>query len=277
MGLDQALIDELDERARVLRVHVVKMTHAAGSGHPGGSLSAADVIAALYFHILRLDPKDPSWVDRDRFVLSKGHGCPVLYAALAERGFFPVDDLVTLRKLGSHLQGHPEYGSTPGIEAPAGAEGQGLSISIGMALAGRLDGRDYHVYAMLGDGENDVGQTWEAAMAGANFKLDNLTAILDRNQLQQERRTEDIMPLEPLADKWRAFGWNVLEIDGHDMESILEALYEARTTQGRPTMIVAQTVKGKGVSFMENVLRFHGTAPTDEELEQALSELGEPS
>ncbi len=277
MGLDQALIDELDERARVLRVHVVKMTHAARSGHPGGSLSAADVIAALYFHILRLDPKDPSWVDRDRFVLSKGHGCPVLYAALAERGFFPVDDLVTLRKLGSHLQGHPEYGTTPGIEAPAGAEGQGLSISIGMALAGRMDGRDYRVYAMLGDGENDVGQTWEAAMAGANFKLDNLTAILDRNQLQQERRTEDIMSLEPLTDKWRAFGWNVLEIDGHDMESILEALYEARTTQGRPTMIVAQTVKGKGVSFMENVLRFHGTAPNDEELEQALSELGEPS
>ncbi len=277
MGFDQALIDELDERARVLRVHVVKMVHAAGSGHPGGSLSAADVVAALYFHILRLDPKDPSWPDRDRFVLSKGHGCPVLYAALAERNFFPVEDLLTLRKLGSHLQGHPEYGTTPGIEAPAGAEGHGLSISIGIALAGRLDGRDYRVYTMLGDGENDVGQTWEAAMAAANLKLDHLTAILDRNQLQQERRTEDIMPLEPLADKWRAFGWNVLEIDGHDMESILEALHEARTTPGRPTMIIAQTVKGKGVSFMENVLRFHGTAPTDEELGQALDELGETS
>ncbi|MEE8232777.1 MAG: transketolase [Thermoplasmata archaeon] len=277
MGFDQALIDELDERARVLRVHVVKMVHAAGSGHPGGSLSAADIVAALYFHILRVDPKDPSWPDRDRFVLSKGHGCPVLYAALAERNFFPVDDLLTLRKLGSHLQGHPEYGTTPGIEAPAGAEGHGLSISIGIALAGRLDGRDYRVYTMLGDGENDVGQTWEAAMAAANFKLDNLTAILDRNQLQQERRTEDIMPLEPLADKWRAFGWNVLEIDGHDMESVLGALYEARTTSGRPTMIIAQTVKGKGVSYMESVLRFHGTAPTDEELEQALHELGETS
>ncbi len=277
MGFDQALINELDERARVLRVHVVKMVHAAGSGHPGGSLSAADIVAALYFHILRVDPKDPSWPDRDRFVLSKGHGCPVLYAALAERNFFPVDDLLTLRKLGSHLQGHPEYGTTPGIEAPAGAEGHGLSISIGIALAGRLDGRDYRVYTMLGDGENDVGQTWEAAMAAANFKLDNLTAILDRNQLQQERRTEDIMPLEPLADKWRAFGWNVLEIDGHDMESILGALYEARTTSGRPTMIIAQTVKGKGVSYMESVLRFHGTAPTDEELEQALHELGETS
>ncbi|MFQ5919124.1 MAG: transketolase [Thermoplasmata archaeon] len=275
MGFDQALIDELDEWARVLRVHVVKMVHAAGSGHPGGSLSAADVVAALYFHILRLDPRDPTWPDRDRFVLSKGHGCPVLYAALAERDFFPVEDLVTLRMLGSHLQGHPEYGSTPGVEAPAGAEGHGLSISIGMALAGRLDGRDYRTYTMLGDGENDVGQTWEAAMAAANFKLDNLTVILDRNGLQQERRTEDIMPLEPLADKWRAFGWNVLEIDGHDMASILGALYEARTTPDRPTMIVAQTVKGKGVSFMENVLRFHGTAPTDEELEQALRELGE--
>ncbi len=277
MGFDQALIDELDERARVLRVHVVKMVHAAGSGHPGGSLSAADIVAALYFHILRLDPKDPSWPDRDRFVLSKGHGCPVLYAALAERNFFPVEDLLTLRKLGSHLQGHPEYGTTPGIEAPAGAEGHGLSISIGIALAGRLDGRDYRVYTMLGDGENDIGQTWEAAMAAANLKLDNMTAILDRNQLQQERRTEDIMPLEPLADKWRAFGWNVLEIDGHDMESILAALYEARTTSDRPTMIIAQTVKGKGVSFMENVLRFHGTAPTDEELGQALDELGETS
>ena len=188
-----------------------------------------------------------------------------------------MEDLLTLRKLGSHLQGHPEYGTKPGVEAPAGAEGHGLSISIGIALAARLDGRDYRVYAMLGDGENDIGQTWEAAMAAANFKLDNLTAILDRNKLQQERRTEDIMPLEPLADKWRAFGWNVLEIDGHDMESILGALYEARTTPGRPTMIIAQTVKGKGVSYMESVLRFHGTAPTDEELEQALHELGETS
>lgn len=277
MGFDQALIDELDERARVLRVHVVRMVHAAGSGHPGGSLSATDLIAALYFHLLRLDPKDPSWSDRDRFVLSKGHGCPVLYAALAERGFFPVEELLTLRQLGGRLQGHPEYGTTPGVESPAGAEGHGLSISIGMALAGRLDGRDYHVYTMVGDGENDVGQTWEAAMAAANFKLDNLTAILDRNQLQQERPTEDLMPLEPLADKWRAFGWNVLEIDGHDMEAILGALYKARTVKGRPTMIIAQTVKGKGVSFMENVLRFHGTAPTDEELEQALEELGEAS
>ncbi|MFQ6012531.1 MAG: transketolase [Thermoplasmata archaeon] len=277
MGLDQALIHELEERARVLRVHVVRMTHAAGSGHPGGSLSAADVIAALYFHILRLDPKDPSWADRDRFVLSKGHGCPVLYAALAERGFFPVKELMTLRQLGGRLQGHPEYGTTPGVEAPAGAEGHGLSISIGMALAGRLDGRDYHVYTMVGDGENDVGQTWEAAMAAANFKLDNLTAILDRNQLQQERRTEDIMPLEPLAEKWKAFGWNVLEIDGHDMASILGALYDARTVHDRPTMIIAQTVKGKGVSFMENVLRFHGTAPTEEELARALKELGEAS
>ncbi len=277
MGQDETVVAALKERARVLRVHVLKMTHAAGSGHPGGSLSATDVVAALYFHVLRVDPMNPQWPDRDRFILSKGHACPVLYAALAERGFFPVSELLTLRKLGSRLQGHPELGTTPGLEACAGAEGQGLSIAVGMALAARLDGKSHRVYVMMGDGEQDVGQTWEAALSAAHFKLDNLTGIVDRNEIQQEGRTEDIMSLEPLADKWRAYGWEVLEIDGHDMAAVLEALDGAREVRGKPTVIIAHTIKGKGVSYMENVVRFHGTAPTDEELRMGLAELGETS
>ncbi len=277
MGVDESLIEELIERARHLRVHVLKMTHAAGSGHPGGSLSAADVIAALYFHVLNVDPKDPQWTDRDRFVLSKGHACPVLYAALAERGFFPVEELLTLRRLGSRLQGHPELGTTPGVEACAGAEGQGLSVAVGMALAARLDGKSHRIYVMMGDGENDVGQTWEAAMGAAHFKLDNITGIVDRNGIQQEGRTEDIMSLEPLAEKWRGFGWHVLEIDGHDMRAIVDALYAAKGVKGKPTVIIARTQKGKGVSYMEGVVRFHGVAPTDEELRIGLRELGEPA
>ncbi|MFQ5838535.1 MAG: transketolase [Thermoplasmata archaeon] len=275
MGFDKALVEELKEKARILRVHVLRMTHAAGSGHPGGSLSATDIVAALYFHILRVNPRDPQWPDRDRFILSKGHACPVLYAALAEKDFFPVSELLTLRKQGSRLQGHPELGTTPGVEACAGAEGQGLSIAVGMALAARLDGRLNRIYVMIGDGENDVGQTWEAAMGASHFKLDNITAIVDRNEIQQEGRTEEIMSLEPLADKWRSFGWHVIEIDGHDMEAILEAIYAAREVGGKPTVIIAHTVKGKGISFMESVVRFHGTAPTDEELKVALEELGE--
>lgn len=272
---DEDTIERLEAVARGLRRHVLRMTHAAQSGHPGGSLSAADVVAALYFHILRVDPGNPRWEDRDRFILSKGHACPVLYAALAEKGFFSVDELLTFRQIDSRLQGHPELGTTPGVEACAGAEGQGLSIGIGMALAARLQGRAYRVYVLMGDGENDVGQTWEAAMTAPKWRLDNLTAIVDRNGVQQEGRTEDIMPLEPLADKWRAFNWHVLEIDGHDMRAILDALTEAQATKGKPTCIVARTVKGKGVSFMEKVVRFHGEAPTDEELRQALAELGE--
>ncbi len=277
MAVDESLVEELSEWARRLRVHVLKMTHEAGSGHPGGSLSAADVMAALYFHFLRVDPENPQWPDRDRFVLSKGHACPALYAALAERGFFSVEELMTLRKLGTRLQGHPELGTTPGVEACAGAEGQGLSVAAGMALAARLDGKSHRVYVMMGDGENDVGQTWEAAMGVAHFKLDNLTAIVDRNMIQQEGRTEEIMSLEPLGEKWRGFGWNVIEIDGHDMRAIVEAFLEAQETKGRPTVIIAKTVKGKGVSYMEGVIRFHGVAPTDEELEIGLRELGEPA
>jgi len=268
-------IRELEETARVLRRHVLKMTHQVQSGHPGGSMSACDIVTALYFHVLRVDPDNPAWADRDRFVISKGHACPVLYAALAEQGFFPVPELMTFRHLNSRLQGHPEYGTTPGVENAAGAEGQGLSFGLGLALAARLDRKAWRVYCLLGDGEQDVGQTWEAALCGAKFHLDNLTAIIDRNGIQQEGRTEEIMPLEPLGDKWKAFGWNVLTINGHDMRQILGALDEAHAHKGQPTVIIAKTTKGKGVSFMENVVRYHGAATTDEELKRALAELGE--
>ena len=274
--VDEAVVRQVQEKARAMRRHILTMTHAAQSGHPGGSLSATDLVASLYFHELRVDPQRPDWPDRDRFILSKGHACPAQYGALAERGFFPVQELLTFRKLNSRLQGHPELGTTPGLEACAGAEGQGLSVGIGMALAARLQGKDWRVYVIVGDGENDVGETWEAAMAAPNLKLDNLVVLIDRNGIQQEGRTEDIMPLEPLADKWRAFGWHVLEIDGHDVRQVLEALAAARAVKGRPVCILARTVKGKGVSFMENVIKYHGAATTDEELSRALVELGGP-
>ncbi len=274
--VDEAVVRQVQEKARAMRRHILKMTHAAQSGHPGGSLSATDLVASLYFHELRVDPQRPDWPDRDRFILSKGHACPAQYGALAERGFFPVEELLTFRKLNSRLQGHPELGTTPGLEACAGAEGQGLSVGIGMALAARLQGKDWRVYVIVGDGENDVGETWEAAMAAPNLKLDNLVVLIDRNGIQQEGRTEDIMPLEPLADKWRAFGWHVLEIDGHDVRQVLEALAAARAVKGRPVCILARTVKGKGVSFMENVVKYHGAATTDEELSRALAEMGGP-
>ena len=270
----ETTVSELEAMARRIRAHVLRMTHRAGSGHPGGSLSATDLITALYFHELRIDPKRPQWEDRDRFVMSKGHGCVALYAALAERGFLPIEELATLRQIDSRLQGHPEVPTVPGIEAPAGAEGHGLSIGLGMALAARLDKRPTRVWVMLGDGENDTGQVWEAAMCAAHYSLDNLTAILDRNKMQQERRTEEEMSLEPLADKWRSFRWNVLEINGHKLPEILGAYQKAKTHPKEPTIIIAHTVKGKGVSFMENVLKFHGTAPTTEELKQGLTELG---
>jgi len=271
---DETVVRGIQDKARAIRRHVLRMTHNVQSGHPGGSLSSTDLIACLYFHELRVDPLRPDWAERDRFILSKGHACPAQYAAMAERGFFPREELLTFRKLNSRLQGHPELGALPGIEAPAGAEGQGLSFGIGMALGSRLQGRSSRVYVIVGDGENDVGQTWEAAMAAPNLKLDNLVCIVDRNGIQQEMRTEEEMPLEPLADKWRAFGWHVLEIDGHDIPQILEALRIAKAVKTRPTCIVARTVKGKGVSFMENVVKYHGAATTDEELVRALAELG---
>ena len=269
-------IANLKKEAVILRRHIIEMTHHAQSGHPGGSLSACDLVTALYFHILRVDPKNPSWPERVRFVLSKGHACPGWYAALAERGFYPVEELLTFRKINSRLQGHPELGTTPGVENAAGAEGQGLSFSVGLALAARLVHKPSRVYCIMGDGEQDVGQTWEAAMAGAKYGLDNLTAFVDRNGIQQEGRTEDIMPLEPLMDKWRSFNWNVLTIDGHDFRQILAAVEEAHGTKGRPTVVIARTVKGKGVSFMENMIKYHGAATTPEEYKQALTELVVP-
>ena len=276
VAVTEETITNLKRKATILRRHIIEMTHNAQSGHPGGSLSACDLVTALYFHVLEVDPKNPAWPDRDRFVLSKGHACPVWYAALAERGFFPVDELLTFRKINSRLQGHPELGTTPGVENAAGAEGQGLSFSVGLALAARLDHKPWRVYCLMGDGEQDVGQTWEAAMAGAKYGLDNLTAFVDRNGIQQEGRTEDIMPLEPLMEKWRAFNWHALTIDGHDFRQILAAIGEAQRTKGRPTVIIARTVKGKGISFMENKIKYHGAATTPEEYKQALTELVVP-
>jgi len=263
-------VEALKERAKKLRRHIIAMTARAGSGHPGGSLSSADIITALYFNFLRHDPRDPRWPDRDRFVLSKGHAAPLLYAALAETGYFPVEELLTLRKLDSRMQGHTDMTTTPGVEMSAGSLGQGLSFSIGIALAARLDRRDYRVYVLLGDGECDEGQVWEAAMAAAHYKVDNLVAIVDRNQQQIDGWTYDVMDTEPLAEKWRSFGWHTIEVDGHDLAQILAALDEAKQVKGRPTAIIAHTTKGKGVSFMENNPEFHGKAPTPAEAERAL-------
>ncbi|HBV96262.1 MAG: transketolase [Peptococcaceae bacterium BICA1-7] len=263
----------LKATANEIRQDIIRMLGAAGSGHPGGSLSAADIVTALYFKFMRIDPENVKKQDRDRFILSKGHAAPVLYAALAQRGFFPREELLTLRKVGSRLQGHPDMKKVPGVDMSTGSLGQGLSAANGMALAGRLDGRDYRVYVLLGDGETQEGQVWEAAMASAHYRLDNLTAFLDHNRLQIDGPIEEVMSPEPLAEKWMAFGWDVQVIDGHDMAQILEAVEKAKKVKGKPQMIVAETVKGKGVSFMENQAGWHGSAPKPEEVEKALAEL----
>jgi len=252
---------------------IVEMISHAGSGHPGGSLSSADLVVSLFFSHLRHDPKNPRWPERDRFHLSKGHSCPVLYAVLAECGYFKKEELLTLRRLGALLQGHPDR-RTPGIEVASGSLGQGLSVALGMALAARLDGRDYRVYCLMGDGEIQEGNIWEAAMATSHYKCDNLCAILDYNGFQIDGRTKDIMNLDPLIDKWRSFGWHAIQIDGHDIAQILRAYDEVASTKGKPSIIIAKTVKGKGVSFMENTVDFHGRAPTAEETQKALEELG---
>jgi len=266
------LIKRLNEKAKNFRKELLIMTTRSGSGHASSALSAVDIITALFFHQMRYNPKDPEWEDRDRFVLSKGHGCPVLYVALAEAGYFPKEELATHRKLGSILQGHPDM-KTPGVEIPTGSLGQGLSAAVGMALAGKLDDKDYHVYVVLSDGELDEGNVWEAAMAAAHYKLDNITAIVDRNHFQVDGPTEEIMALNPLSDKWRAFGWNVMEIDGHNMREILVSLDEAVKMKGKPTVIIANTIKGKGVSFVEGDNKYHGKALSEEELALALKEL----
>ncbi len=271
----QELIRSLEDKAGEIRKDIIIMIGAAKSGHPGGSLSAADIVAALYFHVMRHDPKNPEWPDRDRFVLSKGHACPVLYAALAEAGYYPKEEIITFRNINSRLQGHPDMKKLPGVEFTTGSLGQGLSAANGMAIAGKLDGKDYRVFCMIGDGESQEGQIWEAAMAAVHYKLDNLTAITDFNGLQIDGPNCEIMNVQPLPDKWRAFGWNVIEIDGHDFVQILDALSPERKVEGKPTMIVARTVKGKGVSFMEGVCDWHGKAPNEEQVKQALSELGD--
>ena len=270
---DTMSITDLERMAATIRCDIIEMITTAQAGHPGGSLSATDIVTALYFRVMRLDPANPDWPDRDRFILSKGHACPVWYAALAERGYFDKAHLGTLRRLDSILQGHPDMKKTPGIDMTAGSLGQGLSVGLGMALSGKLRKKDYRVYVVIGDGETQEGSVWEAAMAAANWRVDNLTAILDRNGIQNDTFVDDIQPLEPLADKWRAFGWHVIEIDGHDMARVVEALETAQTVTGQPTLILAHTVKGKGVSYMENVPAWHGKAPCIEEAECALEEI----
>jgi transketolase len=269
----EGLVEQLRSIARDLRITDLEMIIEAGSGHPGGTLSAADMIAALYFYKLRLRPEEPAWPDRDRFVLSKGHCIPIVYAAMAKRGFFDESQLKTLRKLGSPLQGHPDRMRLPGVEASTGSLGQGLSVAVGMALVGKLDGASWRVYCMMGDGESQAGQLWEAAMFAPRHGLDNLCAILDQNQVQQTGKVAERLDIEPVVAKWRAFNWHVREIDGHDMEQIVDALDEAEVITGRPALIVSHTIKGKGVSFMELNPEWHGKAPEGEKAERALAEL----
>ena len=271
---DAGLLVRLREHARQLRVCSLKMIHAARSGHPGGSLSAADMVAALYFHVLNIDPARPDWPERDRFIMSKGHACPVWYSALALSGYFEMEHLAHLREIGHMLQGHPDMLKTPGIDYTSGSMGHGLSIGVGMALGARITGRDFRVYVMIGDADMNEGSTWEAAQCAAKYRLTHLTAILDFNRLQIDGWTHEVMPNEHVADKWRAFDWDVVEIDGHDMGGIVEAL-SAPPPADRPRLLLAHTIKGKGVSFMENECDWHGKAPGDAELAAALAELGE--
>jgi transketolase len=272
--MDQAtLAEQLRLKAPRYRMDIVEMLAEAGSGHPGGSLSAVDIVSTIYHYKLRHRPAEPDWPGRDRFVLSKGHGVPAQYVVMADLGYFPREQLWTLRQLGSPLQGHPSASWLPGLDVSSGSLGQGLSMAQGMALASRLDGNKYRVYCLMGDGETQEGQVWEAAMSIPKYRIDNLTVILDYNKAQIDGYTRDVMDLEPIADKWRAFGWHVLSIDGHDHRQIMQALDAAEQVKTRPTYIVAHTVKGKGVSFMENVVSWHGVAPTREEADRAIAEI----
>ena len=265
-------INELKRIANEIRKESIIITHRAQSGHPGGSLSEADLLSALYFYKMNINPKKPDWEDRDRFVLSKGHASPAYYAALAIKGFFPKNELETFRKINSRLQGHPEL-NTPGVDFAGGSLGQGVCFANGIAIAGKLDRKNYRVYVIIGDGESQEGSVWEAAMAASHHKLDNLVVILDKNQVQETGKTKDVMNIDPAPEKWKAFGFEVFDIDGHDMEKIAEALDKAYNVKGKPVMIVANTIKGKGVSFMELNHKFHGKAPNDEEFEKAMEEL----
>jgi transketolase len=270
---DRTTLDSLRKRSFDLRIDNLTAIATAGSGHPGGTLSVMDILQTLYFAEMKHRPSEPRWPDRDRLVLSKGHAVPALYTVLAHAGYFSRDKLLTLRQLGSPLQGHPADFMLPGIEASTGSLGQGLSMALGMALASRLDGDKFRVYAIIGDGESQEGQIWEASMAAPRYKLDNLCVILDHNKGQIDGPVKEIMDLDPIADKWRAFNWNVLSIDGHDYQQIGEAFDSARATKGKPTFIIAETIKGKGVSFMEGKIGWHGMAPSKLQLEQAVAEL----
>ncbi len=266
-------VAELAAISKRMRREVIEMITEAKSGHPGGSLSAVEILVTLSFDVMRHDPANPKWKDRDRFVLSKGHGCPILYAVMAECGYCPKDQLNTLRKLGSMYQGHPDVRFLPALEASTGSLGQGLSLAIGMALAAKLDGSPARSYVVLGDGESQEGQIWEAAMFAGFHKMDNVVAIVDYNRIQLDGFVKDIMDLEPLADKWRSFGWHVLEVNGHDIAELQKAFASAAAMKGKPSVLIAHTVKGKGVSFMENNPKFHGQAPTRDEEARALAEL----
>lgn len=265
----------LEEKACEVRCHIIDMIYKAQSGHPGGSLSAADFVTALYFDLMNVNPKNPKWPDRDRFILSKGHTCPVWYSCLAMLGYFPMKELDTLRQFESILQGHPDMLKTPGVDMTAGSLGQGLSCGVGMALEGKLVKKDYNVFVVLGDGELNEGQVWEAAASAAKFKLDNLIAIVDRNHLQMDGWTYDVMPMEPIGKKFEAFNWKVFQIDGHDMQAILATLEKAMDEKGAPVCIIADTVKGKGVSYMEDERVWHGKCPCSKEYDKALQEIKE--
>lgn len=270
--INDDIVKILEKKVKAIRKHVINMIYNAGSGHPGGSLSCVDILTVLYFHIMIHDPSNPKWKDRDRFILSKGHAAPALYAILAESGYFPVEDLSSLRKIGSSLQGHPDN-RIPGVEVSTGSLGQGLSIACGVAHRGKIDKKNFRVYILLGDGECDEGQIWEAAMFASHYKLDNITAIIDRNYFQIDGATEDIMQLEPLVSKWKSFGWYVIEINGNKIPEIIMALNDAKIIKERPTIIIANTIKGKGVSFLESNNEFHGRALNKEEVGAALKEL----
>ena len=271
--MEASRIKELSLIAAKIRLGVIESTHAAGAGHPGGSLSIADILSYLYFEEMNVKTEDPKWDDRDRFVLSKGHCAPALYATLANRGFFPTEELTTLRKIGSRLQGHPDMTLTPGVDMSAGSLGLGISSAAGMALAAKIDNKDYRVYTAVGDGESEEGQVWEACMFAAHYKLDNLCVIIDWNGLQIDGPVTEVMNPTPHDKKLEAFGFHVISIDGHDFDAIEAAFAEAKTVKGKPTAIIAKTVKGKGVSFMENKVNWHGAAPNDEQYAQALAEL----
>lgn len=265
--------NQLKEQAVKIRKHIITALYHAGSGHPGGSLSAVEILTLLYFNKMNIDPQNPTKKNRDRFVLSKGHAAPVLYATLGERGYFPAEDMYTLRKIGSKFQGHPDRKLIPGVEMSTGSLGQGFSASIGMSLGHRLDKDSGRIFVLLGDGELQEGIVWEAAMSAGHYKLDNLTAFVDHNGLQIDGGNEEVMTIEPLDEKWRSFGWHVIMIDGHDFEQIDNAIEEAKKTKGKPTVIIAKTIKGEGVSFMENDYTWHGKAPNEDQASQALKEL----